>query len=247
MRRDGSTDVWASVPGRATRALALVLCVGATAGLTACGGGDESSGGSGTTAEGNRDRAKIQACLKEKGVELPERPAGAGGGSGGPADGGGGPGGYGPPDGAGGPSGGPPDGPPGGGLPGDGAGRTRTSPTPPGGGMSSADREKFQKALQECGGASMNGRGGMGGRRPNMDSAEDRKRVRAYVTCVRKNGYDLPDPDFSGNGPIFDPDDVDRDDATFRKASAACQSELRPSREQGADDDARERAGGSSS
>jgi hypothetical protein len=126
-----------------------------------------------------------------------------------------------------------------------GTGTTRTQRALPGGGMSDEQREAFRKALEACGGR-MGGRGGPGAPRGAGDAGY-RRRVQAYVTCVRKNGYDLPDPDFSGNGPIFDPDDVDRDDATFRKASAACQSELRPSREQGADDDARERPGGSSS
>ena len=53
--------------------------------------------------------------------------------------------------------------------------------------------------------------------------------MNAYVACVRENGFDLPDPDFSGDGPIFDPDQVDQTDETFQAASAKCQSTLRPS------------------
>jgi len=212
-------------------------------GLTACGGGDESGGeqaaaadGTSTTARG-ADRAEVQECLKKQGVELPGR-------------GGGGPGGGGP----GGGYGGPPPGGGGGGLPGDGlpgggpsGGGTRTgpegAPMPPGRQLSDADREKLQKALKACGVEGRFGPGARGGRggRPDLSSSEYRKRVEAYVACVRKNGYDLPDPDFSGDGPIFDEKKVDRDDADFRKASAACQSELRPDRSQGSG------SGGSSS
>jgi hypothetical protein len=62
---------------------------------------------------------------------------------------------------------------------------------------------------------------------PDVNSAAYRKSIEAYAACVRQNGFDLPKPNFSGKGPIFDPDEVDQADATFKKASAACQSTLR--------------------
>ncbi|WP_320673156.1 hypothetical protein [Patulibacter defluvii] len=177
------------------------------AALALGGCGSSSEGGSttttadrgGRTAPDPADREKLQACLKQQGVELPQRPAG------------GGPGGYGgPPPGAG-DGGAPPSG-----LPGGGGG--------PGGGLSDEQRQELQAAMAKCG----VDRGRFAGGGPRAGGAEYQKRVRAYVACVRKNGFDLPDPDFSGQGPVFDPQQVDQQDARFQKASRACQAKLRP-------------------
>ncbi|MGX6446822.1 hypothetical protein ACVU7I_01950, partial [Patulibacter sp. S7RM1-6] len=110
-----------------------------------------------------------------------------------------------------------------GGLPGGGGGM------PGGDDLSAAERKKLQAALKACGGDRAGGQraGGRGGRTPNVKDPSYQKAIRAYVACVRKKGFDLPDPDFSGKGPVFDSDEVDQTDATFRKASAACQSTLR--------------------
>ncbi|MFA4928791.1 MAG: hypothetical protein WC558_09760 [Patulibacter sp.] len=197
------------------RPLHLALIPGVLAGvlaLSACGGGDDAtttnadaSAGSGAATEqranGRANMEELQACLQKQGVELPERPAGQNGER--PA-------------------------PPEGGLPGGGPPPGQGGEGGPGGDLSAEDREKLQKAMEECGG----GRGGPGGpgegrQRPDVNSAEYQKSINAYVSCVRENGYDLPDPDFSGDGPIFDAKKVDQQDATFKKASAACQSELR--------------------
>ncbi len=83
------------------------------------------------------------------------------------------------------------------------------------------DNSKMRKALQECGADAP--RGGFG----NRNSPEFKKSIRAYVSCVRRNGYDLPDPNLSGDGPVFDSDKVDQNDADFQKASQKCQDRLR--------------------
>lgn len=52
-----------------------------------------------------------------------------------------------------------------------------------------------------------------------------------FAACMRDNGYDMPDPDFSsfgpgaggGGGPFGE---LDRDDAVFQKAQAACEDVL---------------------
>lgn len=191
---------------RAARGLALPLLAGAVLGLTACGGGDDSAS------------PDVGAAPRGGGQ------AGYGGAGGGP-----GPGGRTaeeraelrscleqqgvtlPSRPAGGPGGGR--------GPGDGAG-----------GTSATERRKFQAALKSCGVTAPAGGRRQGGGRPDVDDADYRRSIEAYVACVRKNGFDLPDPDFSGDGPVFDPDEVDQADAAFRKASAACRSTLRPSR-----------------
>lgn len=235
---------------RAARATVLPLLATAALGLTACGGGDDTASmpAAATTANGGaqqqggygqggrggfgaqteEERAKLQACLKKEGVTLPTGRGGQGGGPGDapptrtdgapPAGADGAP----PADGAG--------GPPGGGLPGGGGGRTGGPAGGGGAGMSTADREKLQAALKTCGvTAPADGAGRRPGR-PDVSSAAYRKSIEAYVACVKKNGFDLPKPDFSGDGPIFDPGEVDQDDATFKKASEACQSTLRQGR-----------------
>lgn len=200
---------------RAARALALPLLVTAAIGVTACGGDSASTT---TTAASATSGA------------LPAAPDGGRGGYGGGQAGGR----FGaqteeeraklqacleqqgvtlPAGRPGGPGGAP------GGLPGGGRG-------PGGAGMSTPEREKLQKAMKSCG-AEVPDRGARpDGGAPDVRDATYRKSIEAYAACVRRNGFDLPKPDFSGEGPVFDPKTVDQTDATFRKASAACQSTL---------------------
>lgn len=51
---------------------------------------------------------------------------------------------------------------------------------------------------------------------------------------MRKNGYDLPKPNTSGKGPVFDSSKINRNDPKFKAAVAKCQSDLRALRPQGA-------------
>ncbi len=80
------------------------------------------------------------------------------------------------------------------------------------------------KAFEECGIelGEFKGPGGKGA--PDMNSAAFKKQVKEYVACVRENGYDLAEPDFSGEGPIFEK--AESESAAFKKASASCQSLL---------------------
>ncbi len=86
----------------------------------------------------------------------------------------------------------------------------------------------MQAAFKACGanfgfGA---GRGG-GGFRGRLSHAA----ITKYVTCVRQHGYNLPNPNFSGKGPIF-PQSI-QTNAKFQAASKACQSLLIPPRPSG--------------
>jgi hypothetical protein len=53
-----------------------------------------------------------------------------------------------------------------------------------------------------------------------------RQGIQKYVTCVRKHGYDLPNPNYSGHGSVF-PASI-RSNSKFQAASRPCQSLLRP-------------------
>jgi hypothetical protein len=190
--------------------LPALIAVTAAASLTlaACGSssatsatGTRAAGSSTTGTAGAATRrgmtAQAQACLKQQGVTVPSRPAGA--------------------DGAGGP-------------PQNGSGRPAGAPEGGGGGgfgatMTDAQRAKLQAAMKTCGVSFGAGRGApYGGPRPNTDSAAYRAAVTKYTACVRTHGYDLPDPDFSGDGPIFAA--KIQQDATFQAASKQCQSLL---------------------
>lgn len=86
---------------------------------------------------------------------------------------------------------------------------------PLGADLSETDRERLETALEDCGGRPFTA----ARRAPAIDDAA----LGRYVACVRSNGYDLPDPDTSGDGPVFDADEVDRDDPAFVRASRACE------------------------
>ena len=61
-----------------------------------------------------------------------------------------------------------------------------------------------------------------------IDLTEIQDRLLEFSTCMRENGYDLPDPDFTGllsgdaNGPFGD-EQIDPDDPVFTAALEACQ------------------------
>jgi hypothetical protein len=170
------------------------------------GGGSESGSTESSGAEGGKGgpmgmsiSTEARACLKEKGVELPEFK----GGEGGPPSGGEAPEGM--------PEGGePPQGGEGG---------------PPAGGFGGEGSEKMTKAFEECGVEMPEFKGGPGGEgAPNMNTAAFKKQVKEYVACVRENGYELAEPNFSGEGPVFAKEESES--AAFKKASAQCQSLL---------------------
>ena len=107
--------------------------------------------------------------------------------------------------------------PEGGEMPGGGEGG------PPGGGFGGAGSEEMKKAFEECGVEAPEFKGGAGGK-PNTNSAAFNKQVDEYVACVRENGYELGEPNFSGEGPVFEK--AESESAEFKKASAQCQELL---------------------
>jgi predicted small secreted protein len=206
--------------------MTLVFVLGALV-LAGCGG---SSGGGGTetsttassgsgseasTAEGKAGgmvdiSEEAKACLKEKGVQLPEFKGGEG--EGGP------------------PSGGIPEGgeKPEGGEPPSGTenGEKPEGTPPPARGFGGEGNEEMQKAFEECGVETPEFKGGPGseGGAPKLNSAAFKKRVKRYVACVKENGYELAEPNFSGEGPVFEK--AESESAAFKKASASCQNLL---------------------
>lgn len=92
--------------------------------------------------------------------------------------------------------------------------------------LSSAERARMSAALQKCGGV----RGRF--RRFGFDARSPafRRALTAYVACVRRNGFDLPAPNTTGKGPIFDPRKVNPRDPRYLAANAKCQQLLAAAR-----------------
>lgn len=196
-------------------ALVLTGCGGSSGGsssettTTASTGGSESSGSEGAATSGGAKfeiSEEDRQCLKEKGVELPEFKAGEGPQTFQQGEM---------------PEGGELPAPPEGGQMPEGGELPEGGPTAAGGAIS----EESKEAFEECGVEMPEFKAGAGAAgRPNVNSAAFKKQVKEYVACVRENGYELAEPDFTGEGPIFEKSESES--AAFKKASEQCQSLL---------------------
>ncbi len=81
-------------------------------------------------------------------------------------------------------------------------------------------RAKFQEALKKCGGGFRFGR-----RRPN--SAASKAALAKFASCMRENGVNLPAPNTSGKGPVFDTKGIDTTSSKFKSAQIKCRSPLK--------------------
>ncbi|MFF8607774.1 hypothetical protein ACF06X_17730 [Streptomyces sp. NPDC015346] len=88
-----------------------------------------------------------------------------------------------------------------------------------GDGMSKEKMEKAFKACRDKGGA------GMG---KELTQADKDKMIK-YAQCMRKNGFDMPDPKFEGGGAMAParPMPQGAEKTKFEKASKACESVTR--------------------
>jgi len=80
---------------------------------------------------------------------------------------------------------------------------------------------KFQEALKKCGG------GFPAGGRPGLNSATARAALTKYAACMRESGVNLPAPNTSGNGPVFNTKGINTSSAAFKSAQQKCQSNLK--------------------
>ncbi|MFC4588709.1 hypothetical protein [Sphaerisporangium corydalis] len=84
-------------------------------------------------------------------------------------------------------------------------------------------KDKMDKAMEAC-----RALGPMGEKRGPVPP-EEQERLRAFVKCMRDNGVDLPDPDFTDGGGvrIGGPNSkIKPDDPVFKKADEACRDKL---------------------
>jgi hypothetical protein len=87
---------------------------------------------------------------------------------------------------------------------------------------SGVSREKFEAAIKKCGGVAGRGAGGFRG----LTSPTAQKSLAKFASCMRENGVDLPTPNTSGKGPVFNTKGINTKSAAFTAASKKCSSLL---------------------
>jgi len=100
-----------------------------------------------------------------------------------------------------------------GGLLGSGSGQGRTLP-------SGVSRAQFEAATKKCGGGNL-GTGARGLNNPARTQA-----LTAFATCMRANGVNLPAPNTSGKGPVFNTSGLNVTSAQLSAVQAKCSSAL---------------------
>jgi hypothetical protein len=84
------------------------------------------------------------------------------------------------------------------------------------------NRAQYEAALKKCGGG--NFFGGGGARRFN--SPERTAALDKFATCMRQNGINLPNPNTTGTGPVFDTKSLNTSSTAFKTAETKCAKDL---------------------
>lgn len=99
------------------------------------------------------------------------------------------------------------------GAPGGGRG-----PRPPEG----VSQSQFRAALKKCGAGNFHG-----GRAGDLNSASARAALNGYAACLRTNGVNVPAPNTTGKGPVFNTNGIDTSSSRFKAAQSKCRSDLK--------------------
>jgi hypothetical protein len=78
---------------------------------------------------------------------------------------------------------------------------------------------QFQEALKKCGGGNFGGAA-------RFSSPTAKAALTKFVACMRENGVNLPAPNTSRNGPVFNTAGLNTASSTFKSAQSKCQSAL---------------------
>jgi hypothetical protein len=110
---------------------------------------------------------------------------------------------------------------PGGGAGGFLGGGTGSGPTLPKG----VTRAQYEAAIKKCGGFG-GGRFGAGGGTSRFNSPAVKQALSKFASCMRENGVNLPTPNTSGKGPVFNTKGLETTGAKFKAAQTKCASDL---------------------
>ena len=80
---------------------------------------------------------------------------------------------------------------------------------------------KYEAAIKKCGGSGFASRGGTRFSSPAFKAA-----LAKFATCLRQNGVNVPTPNTSGKGPVFNTKGINTSSAQFRTAESKCRSAL---------------------
>jgi hypothetical protein len=83
-------------------------------------------------------------------------------------------------------------------------------------------RGQMEAALKKCGGL-------FGGGLRRFNNPGYRQALVKFAACMRENGVNVPEPNTSGNGPVFNTKGLETNSAQFRTAEAKCRGALRGS------------------
>jgi hypothetical protein len=81
-------------------------------------------------------------------------------------------------------------------------------------------RGQMEAALKKCGGI-------FGGGLRRFENPGYRQALVKFATCMRENGVNVPEPNTSGNGPVFNTRALEPNSAKFQAAEAKCRAALR--------------------
>ena len=113
---------------------------------------------------------------------------------------------------------------PGGGAGGAGGllgGGTGNGPTLPKG----VTRAQYEAAIKKCGGFG-GGRFGAGAGTSRFSSPAVKQALSKFASCMRENGVNLPTPNTSGKGPVFNTKGLEPTSTKFKAAQTKCASDL---------------------
>jgi hypothetical protein len=194
---------------RSATATAVVLVLASLV-LAACG--SSSKGSSSTTTStsssakaaaggpggaGSKRFTALRECLAKNGITLPKPTGGQ------RKPGAGGPGGAGA-----------------GGLLGGGGAGGRQLPK-------GVNKEKYEAAIKKCGGFQAGGGHFKRGSGSNFASPAAKAALTKFAACMREDGVDVPAPNTSGKGPVFNTKGLNTSSTTFKAAETKCASILR--------------------
>jgi hypothetical protein len=78
---------------------------------------------------------------------------------------------------------------------------------------------QFQEALKKCGAGNFTRPG-------RFSSASAKAAFTKFAACMREHGVNLPVPNTSGTGPVFNTSGINTTSATFKTAEGKCRSDL---------------------
>jgi hypothetical protein len=85
-------------------------------------------------------------------------------------------------------------------------------------------RAQYAEVLNKCGGGLHRSRAFRG--RHLFSSPTARQALSKFAACLRQNGVNIPEPNTSGKGPIFDTKGIDTASPQFRQAETKCRVDL---------------------